>query len=106
MRLAAALLALMALGACEAAQQAADDVARGRAKTAVNAVVTEKFPGVNAAPVTDCIIDAASAKELLQIAASASTGAHADVTELTLGIARRPAALQCMTKSSITLALN
>lgn len=93
------------LGACEAAQQAADDVARGRAKTAVNGVVAEKFPSVNAAPVTDCIIDAASAQELLQIAASASTGAHADVTELTLGIARRPAALQCIAKSSITLAL-
>ncbi|UYV36206.1 succinate dehydrogenase [Rhodobacteraceae bacterium D3-12] len=106
MRLALATLALMALTACDVAQQAADDMARGRAKTAVNGVVAEKFPGVNAAPVTDCIIDAASAQEILQIAGSAATGAHADVTELTLAIAKRPEALQCITKASISLALN
>ncbi len=72
----------------------------------MNGVVESNFPGVNAAPITDCIIDAASAQELLQIAASAATNASADVAEMTLRIAKRPEALQCITKASIPLALN
>ena len=68
-------VALMALSGCDMAQQAADDVARGQAKRAINAVVAERMPGVDASPVTDCIIDAATAQEILQIAGSSATGA-------------------------------
>jgi hypothetical protein len=106
MRLALALIAMTGLVACEAAQQAADDVARGQAKRAVNAVVSEQFPGVDATPVTDCVIDAASAQEILQIAGSAAAGANGEVTEIVLQIAKRPAATQCIAKASIALALS
>ena len=104
MRLALALFATLALVACDAAQQAADDVARGRAKRAVNGVVSQQFPGVDATPVTDCIIDAASAQEILQIAGASATGASADVAEMTLRIARRPEAVSCYLRQGIVLA--
>ena len=99
-----ATAAVSLLTACTAVQQAADDAARGRAKRAVNGVVAQQFPGVDATPVTDCIIDAASAQEILQIAASSATGASADVAELTLQIARRPEAISCYLRQGIVLA--
>ncbi|WP_137699681.1 succinate dehydrogenase [Marimonas lutisalis] len=103
MRMALALLAPLALAACDVAQQAADDVARGQAKRAVNSVVAERFPGVDAAPVTDCIIDAASAQEILQIAGSSATGARAEITQMVLQIAQRPEAVTCIAGAGVTL---
>jgi len=97
------LAALVALAGCEAAQQAADDVARGQAKRAVNGVVAERFPGVDATPVTDCVIEAASAQEILQIAGSSATGATGEITEMVLQIAGRPEAAACIAGSGIAL---
>ena len=99
---AAAVLAVM-LSGCGLAQQAADDAARGQAKRAVNAVVARTFPGVDAAPVTDCIIDAASAQELLQIASSSAVGAQGEVTQLALQIAQRPKASSCIAQAGLSL---
>ncbi len=103
MRVALALSALVAISGCEMAQQAADDVTRGQAKRAVNGVVAERFPGVNAAPVTDCIIEEATAQEILQIAASYTTGATGEVTQMVLQIAQRPAAATCMALNGAAL---
>ena len=103
MRLALALLVVPLLMGCEAANRAADTVAREQAKTVVNGVVTEKFPGVNAAPVTDCIIDAASAGEILSIAGASVTGVDASTAELVVEIAARPDAVQCIAANSIGL---
>ncbi|MDQ2092105.1 succinate dehydrogenase [Marimonas arenosa] len=96
-------LALLALPGCDVAQQAADDVARGQAKRAVDTVVAERFPGVDATPVTDCIVDAASAQEILQIAGSSVTGAQAETTEMVLQIAQRPEAVSCFAGAGISL---
>lgn len=103
MRLAAALLVLMALPACDVAQQAADDVARGQARRAVNAVVAERFPGADATPVTDCIIEAATAQEILQIAGSSATGAQGEITQMVLQIAQRPDAVTCIARNGVSL---
>ncbi len=102
-RFAISLAAALALIGCDVAQQAADDVARGRAKRAVDGVVAQNFPGVDASPVTDCIIGAATAQEILQIAGSSATGAQADVTEQVLGIAQRPEAVSCIAGNGIRL---
>ena len=99
----ASIAALMTLAACDVAQQAADDVARGQAKRAVNSVVAERFPGVDATPVTDCIIDAASAQEILQIAGSSATGAQTETTEMVLQIAQRPEAVTCIAGAGVSL---
>lgn len=91
------------LPGCEFAQQAADDVARGQVKRYVTGVVSTRFPGVDAAPVTDCIIDAASAQEILQIASSSATGASADGTQIVLQIAQRPDTVRCIARNGLPL---
>ncbi len=98
-----AILALATLTACATANDMADDLARGRAKAVVNTYVTSKYPGLNAAPLTDCIIDAANAREILQIASGAVTGVDAAVAEQIGQIARRPESLQCIAQNGLTL---
>lgn len=100
-----AILALSAalLGGCTAANDAADAVARDRAKTVVNGIVSNRFPGVNAAPITDCIIDAASAGEIISIASATATGVTQSTVNKVLEIAQRPEAVNCIAENSITL---
>lgn len=89
----------VALGACSTANDMADDLARGRAKAVVNGYVADRYPGLNSAPVTDCIIDAADAREILQIAGAAVTGLDAGTAEQISRVARRPEALQCIAQN-------
>lgn len=103
MRIALILSTLAALTACTAANDAADAVARDRAKSVVNGVVSQKLPGVNVAPVTDCIIDAASAGEIIKIAGASVTGVTQSTVDQVLEIAQRPDAVKCIAQNSITL---
>ncbi|WP_238987405.1 succinate dehydrogenase [Roseovarius dicentrarchi] len=96
-------LAAMPLGACSTANDMADDLARGRAKAVVNGYVADRYPGLNSAPVTDCIIDAANAREILQIASATVTGLDAGTAEQIGMIARRPEALQCIAQNGLSL---
>ncbi|MEQ9261509.1 MAG: succinate dehydrogenase [Roseovarius sp.] len=96
-------VAALALSACAAANDAADALARDQAKSVVRSVVSERFPGVNPAPVTDCIIDAASAGEILSIAGASVTGVTSATVEEVLEIAQRPDAITCYTRNSIAL---
>lgn len=98
-----ALLGLVALSACAAVSDTADTMARNQAKTVVNGYVDTRFPGVNAAPITDCIIDAADAREIIQLASGAITGLDAALVEQISQIARRPEALQCIAQNGLTL---
>ncbi|EAQ23682.1 MULTISPECIES: hypothetical protein [unclassified Roseovarius] len=103
MRIALACLALAALSACEATNQVADGLARAQAKSVVNTVVAQRFPGLNAAPITDCVIDAASAGEIIQIASASVTGVTPETTQQVIAIAQRPEAVQCIAQNSLTL---
>ncbi|MEM8774830.1 MAG: succinate dehydrogenase [Pseudomonadota bacterium] len=96
------LLALL-LSGCTPANEAADNLARDQAKTVVNSVVSDRFPGVNAAPVTDCIIDAASASEIVSIASASITGVRQSTVEKVLEIAARPEAIKCIAENGLTL---
>ncbi|WP_255007267.1 succinate dehydrogenase [Roseovarius sp. M141] len=101
-------LAILGLGAmvltgCATANDMADDLARGRAKAVVNGYVGDRYPGLNSAPITDCIIDAADAREILQIASATVTGLDAGTAEQISRIARRPEALQCIAQNGLSL---
>lgn len=96
LRPAAFALAALALSGCLAADMAVQETTRGMAKGVVNQVMRERFPGVDAAPYTDCIIDSASTGEIITIARAASTGLTPETAALVLDIARRPEALRCM----------
>ena len=91
------------LSGCAAANDAADAVARDRAKTVVNGVVEQRFPGLNARPVTDCIIDAASAGEIIEIAGASVTGVTQSTVQQVVEIAARPEAVNCIADNSLTL---
>ena len=82
-------------------QPIADDIARDRAKLVVNGVVEQNLPGVNARPVTDCVIESASAQEILSIAADSVTGVKPSTVDLVLRIAQRPQALDCITRATL-----
>jgi outer membrane lipoprotein SlyB len=102
-RFAIGLTMATVLAGCNAVNDAADTLARDRAKGVVNGVVDRQFPGVNAAPVTDCIIDAASANEILTIAGASVSGVTQSTVDQVLEIARRPEAVQCIAENSMTL---
>jgi len=103
MRILFALSCAVLLGGCEVANQAADQIARSQAKTVVNGVVADKFPGVNAAPITDCVIDNASAGEILSIASAAATGVTDKTVDTVLDIASRPGTVECITGAGLGL---
>ncbi len=103
MRVILAVSAGLLLGACVQANDAADTVARNTAKSVVNGVVAQKFPGVNAAPITDCVIDNASRFEIFEIAKAGATGVTPATIETVTGIASRPETVQCISKNGLGL---
>ena len=80
--------------ACTPAQQ--DELTRDAAKRAVRPVLEERLPGVPVEPATDCIIDNASSRELLALAADAVTGPTANTVEIVSDIATRPETIRCL----------
>lgn len=103
MRMVWAILALAGLAACDVATQVADTEMRGVAKQAINGVVQQNFPGVNAAPVTNCIVDHATPAEIVQIARSALTGVNDETVSTVLGVAQRPETVTCIATNSTAL---
>ena len=85
---------VLALAACSSEQR--DGLAQDAARTAVKPVLAAKFPGVPLEPATDCIINNATSKELLSLAADAVTGPTASTVEIVTNIAQRPEALTCL----------
>ena len=93
MRIFLVLAAVLSLSACET--EFGDRVARAQARAVVNDVIEKRFPGVDASPVTDCIIDNATGAEIAEIAAGAVTGVTDRTAWKVIQIAQRPATVQC-----------
>ena len=92
------------VAACTPAMQ--DDLTRDAARTAVRPVLEQRFPGVPLEPATDCIIDNATSRELLSLAADAVTGPTANTAEIVSDILSRPATLQCLATEGLPVLLN
>ena len=98
----AAIAAALLLAGC-AAGPSADLLAREAAKSAVARTVEARFPGVPVQPVTDCIIDNASASEIGVVAIEAASGAPGPRTAQVVGeVVRRPATVQCLTAAALS----
>ena len=82
---------------------AGDMFARDAAKGVVNSVLQTRFPGVNAAPYTDCIIDNATTPEIVEIAEAAVLGMTQATNDLVVRIASRPETVRCALNSSIVI---
>ncbi len=101
-RYASICAALFAMAACSGTGSiGTDEIARIAAKKVVNGIVQTQLPGVNAAPLTDCIIDQASGAELLQIGQAAALGNNDQATTSVLSIAQRPATIQCAAQDAL-----
>lgn len=97
-----AVVAMVALSGCMAGgEDVVQQTSRQVAKQVVNGVIAQKFPGVNAAPYSDCIIDNASAAEIINIAKFAATGANQATTDLVLQIASRPDTSNCIAQNAL-----
>ena len=105
MRLLASLgvASMMLAGCMQDLGPAGDALARDAAKSVVNTAVQARFPGVDARPLTDCIIDNASSAEIIQIAEGAIVGANAATTDLIVRIAERPDTIRCTVNNSLGL---
>ena len=99
-------LMLLAAALVAACAQTQDEIARDAAKQAVRPVLAERFPGVPLEPATDCVIDNASAREILILAADAVTGPTASTVEIVLGIVQRPATIQCLAEDGLPVLLS
>ena len=95
LRLALIGLTLTMLSACVGVQDVADQFARQQARTFVNAEVERRFPGVDARPITDCVIDNASAQELVTIAGGLALGNRDAASNTVSTILQSPGTLQC-----------
>lgn len=89
-----ALVCTILVAACTPQQQ--DELARDAAKNAVRPVIQQRLPGVPVEPATDCIIDNATAGEILSLAADAVTGPTANTVEIVSDILSRPETLTCL----------
>lgn len=99
--LAAALMLITA--SCDTAQEVVTKGTRDTAKTVVNQVVERKFPGLNAAPITDCVIDNASTSEILTIAKASVVGIQPDTVDTVVSISQRPETAACIAKNGLKL---
>lgn len=93
------LVALLALTACDEASEAADKAARTTAKAAVDEVLVTKFPFIPKDQITrysDCLIDASSSGELLELSKAAVVGVTESTTILVGQILKRPEATNCI----------
>ena len=92
---AAALLACVAAAACVPVSQ--DQLARDAARAAIRPVLAQTFPGLPVEPAVGCIIDNATADEILTLAAQAAAGGATPASLSVVNtIVARPETLGCL----------
>ena len=87
-------LALPVLASCDAATQ--DQIARNAARSTVNKVVVQRFPGVPVEPALNCVIDNASANQIYALASESVTGPTQSSVEIVIEIVSKPETLTCL----------
>ena len=91
------------LSACTAQTQ--DQIAQEAARKAVRPVLAEQFPGVPLEGAADCMIDNATASEIISLANDAAAGPTASTVEIVAEIAVRPDTIDCLINEGAALAL-
>lgn len=95
------LLSFVALGLASCGPGSIGErTVKDRAKYTVNTVVEQKMPGIDASPITDCIIDAASGEEIIRLASDSATGVTTETIRQVFTIAGRPESVNCMAANS------
>lgn len=99
MRGVAILIGAALLAGCTMMQDTADQIARQQARGVVNAEMQARFPGANAEPLTDCVIDNASAQEILTIAGGVALGQSDAATNTISAVLQRPDTARCAARA-------
>lgn len=94
MRVAFILGAALALSNCS--PQVQDAFAREAARSVVTRVVVERFPGLPVEPAIDCVIDNASAAQILALASDAALGPTPATVEVVGQIITKPETINCL----------
>ena len=95
-----ALIAILALAGCT--PQTQDQIARSAAKSTVNRVVLERYPGLPVEPAINCIIDNANSTQIVSLAADSVTGPTDATGEVVTAILRKPETLQCLSGAALS----
>lgn len=93
------IIGAVLLAACTPMQR--DQVTREAARSVVNRVVAERFPGLPAGSTIDCVIDNATMDELLSLASETVTGPTAASTQTVSAIATRPRTIACLASEGL-----
>lgn len=91
------------LAACTAQTQ--DQIAQDTARQVVQPMLAERFPGAPVEGPTDCIIDNATAEEILSLAADAATGPDAGTVDTIGRIAIRSETIDCLIDEGLAMAI-
>lgn len=100
---AALILSLGLLAACMTPQDMVDREVRQTAEQVINEVVSDQFPGVDASPVSNCVVNNASTAEILTVAKAAVTGIDAETVDIVLDVIKRRGTLDCIVDNGIAL---
>jgi len=101
----AGLVLLLLLAACTTGDPFVD-VTRAAARSVVQPVVQDYFPGPQSAAITDCVINSASSAELIGLAQEVSNYPKPSTVQTVLTIAARPEAVDCITRTGVLPYLN
>ena len=69
----------------------------------INTVVERNFPGVNAAPVSNCVVDNATGDEIVTVAEAAVTGIDDETVATVLDVVKRRDTIDCIASNGIAL---
>lgn len=75
-----------------------DAAARTVARTAINQEMARRLPGANVAPYTDCVVNNATAAELVDIGRATTAGGN--VGDSVAAIVGRPATTECIARAA------
>ncbi|TFL19420.1 hypothetical protein [Jannaschia formosa] len=94
-----AALALLGLAACNTG--VGTELTRATAKSVVNPIVAQRFPGVPLEPATDCVIDNATGQEIVVLASSAASRDDATASRIVTEVAQRPETIRCFAENAL-----
>lgn len=85
--------------------QTQDQIARDAARQVVQPMLAERFPGAPVEEPTNCVIDNATAEEILSLAGDAATGPDAGTVDTIGQIAIRPETIDCLIDVGLGMAV-
>ncbi|MEM8870474.1 MAG: hypothetical protein AAGB10_15355 [Pseudomonadota bacterium] len=96
-------VAALLLAACTPEDQ--DAAAREAAKRTVTPILAARFPGLPVTPVANCVIDNATAAEIITLATASVTGVTPAAQQTTTQILARPGTIDCIARQGLSGAL-